>query len=480
MATLHLTSGAKGPDAIHSTLRYALVTGLALSLSACLTTNPKTADTPAVDADESYRHGANKSSLPAAGDWWKRFNDSELNRLIGRAEADNPTLQAALARYDQARGALGLAQADRFPSITGDALWKRKRDTASGIFVPDTLTYSQYRAALNLDYEIDLWGRVRHSVAAAEADFAASTADIASATLSLKAELARIWFQYRASAEEISLVKETLQLREKNLSLVNARVDGGEANQLDLARAQTELESTRALLLQLQRESRGTEHALAFLVGTSPSHFKAPSVSGPLSKASIPAGVPSELLARRPDIAAAEARVRAAAERLGVVKASYLPRITLGGTGGISSLDLAKLFDAKSLFGEIGPSVQIPIFQGGRSKSDRLRIEASARESLANYREVVLDAFREVETALSDAAYLDSEIAAHQRAATSAEKAASLARERYTGGLSSYLEVIDAERTALDERRELTRSRASRQFAAVQLVQALGGGWAKP
>ena len=453
---------------------------LALSLSACLTTGPNSATLPQVDGGESYQHGSPGSPIPAAGDWWKRFNDAGLNELISRSEAANPGLQAALARYDKARAALGLAQADRFPSITGDALWQRKRDTASGVFVPETLTYSQYRAALNLDYEIDLWGRVRHSVAAAEADFAASAADLAGATLSLKAELARTWFQFRASSEEIALVKETLQLREKNLSLVSARVDGGEANQLDLARAQTELESTRALLLQLQRESRATEHALAFLVGSSPSHFTTPDVGGPLRKASIPSGVPSELLARRPDIAAAEARVHAAAERLGVVKASYLPRITLGGSGGLSSLDLAKLFDAKSLFGEIGPSVQIPIFQGGRSKSDRLRIEAGAREALANYREVVLDAFREVETALSDASYLEGEIGAHQRAASAAEKAASLARERYTGGLSSYLEVIDAERTALDERRELTRSRTSRQLAAVTLVQALGGGWTKP
>lgn len=453
---------------------------LSVSLSGCLTTGPNAANTAKIDAGANYRHGSKESSIPAAGDWWKRFNDTELNRLIGRAEAGNPSLQAALARYDQARAALGLARADRFPSITGDALWKRKRDTGSGIFVPDTLTYNQYRAALNLDYEIDLWGRVRHSVAAAESDFAASTADLAGATLSLKAELARTWFQYRASAEEIALVKESMQLREKNLSLIEARVDGGEANILDLARAQTELESTRALLLRLQRESRATEHALAFLVGASPSNFKAPNTTAAHRKTSIPSGVPSELLARRPDIVAAEARVQAAAERLGAVKASYLPRITLGGSGGLSSLDLAKLFDAKSLFGEIGPNLQVPIFQGGRPKSERLDAEASAREALANYRKVVLDAFREVETALSDAAYLDSEIATHQRAATAATQAASLSRERYTGGLSSYLEVIDAERTALDERRELTRSRASRQFAAVQLVQALGGGWAKP
>jgi len=452
---------------------------LSLNLSSCLTTDPDAATPPTVDGGESYRSGAKKSAIPAAGDWWKRFNDGELNRLISRAEAGSPSLQIALARYDRARGALGLAQADRFPSITGDALWQRKRDTASGIFVPDTLTYSQYRAALNLDYEIDLWGRVRHSVAAAEADFAASTAELAGASLSLKAELARTWFQYRASAEEIALIKETLQLREENLKLVSARLEGGEANRLDLARAETELESTRALLLQLQRESRATEHALAFLVGSSPSNFKAPDTGGSFRTSSIPAGVPSELVSRRPDIAAAEARVKAAAERLGVVKASYLPRIILGGTGGLSSLDLAKLFDAKSLFGEIGPSVQIPIFQGGRSKSDRLRIEASAREALASYREVVLDAFREVETALSDTAYLDREISAHRRAASAAEKAASLSRERYTGGLSSYLEVIDAERTALEEQRELTRSRASRQFAAVQLIQALGGGWSK-
>lgn len=449
-----------------------------LFTSSCLTPTPDGALTPQIDTATPYKENPKAApAIPPAGDWWTRFGDADLNRLMRQFEAGNPSLRAALARYDQARGALGLARADRFPSITGDVLWERRQDTASGIFVPDTLTYSQYRAALNLDYEIDLWGRVRHSVAAAEAEFEASTADLAGAELSLKAELARTWSQWRSSHNSIRIVEEALELRGQNRNLVERRVDGGEANQLELARADTELESASALLLELEREAVGIEHALAFLVGSSPSEFKAAEPSGTPKEVSIPTGMPSDLLARRPDIAAAESRLRAAGENLGVVKASYLPRITLGATGGLSSLDLAKLFDADSLFGAIGPNVAIPIFQGGRAKSDRLRVEAGAREALADYEETVLDAFREVETAVSDIRFLDRENAAHQRAAEAAEKAASLSRERYKGGLISQLEVIDAERTALEEKRELTRSRANRRLAAISLIQALGGGW---
>ena len=447
--------------------------------TSCLTTSSDSL-TPSVQPDAAYRGASNHpEKIPAAGDWWTRFNDADLNRLMRQFEANNPSLKAAIARYDQARGALGLARADRFPSITGDALWKRKRDTSSGIFVPDTLNYSQYRAALNLDYEIDLWGRVRHSVAAAEAEFEATAADLAGAELSLKAELARTWSQWRSSNNSMRIVEEALELRKKNLELVKARVDGGEANQLELARAETEAASASGLLLELQREAIGIEHALAFLVGGSPAKFRARKPQGTPKEVSIPTGIPSELLARRPDIAAAESRLRASAERLGVVKASYLPRISFGGVGGLSSLDLAKFFDADSLFGEIGPSVTIPIFQGGRAKSDNYRIDAEAREALANYEETVLDAFREVETAVSDIGFLDRETAAYQRAATAAEKAASLSRERYEGGLVSQLEVIDAERTALEKKRELTRSRANRRLAAITLIQALGGGWKK-
>lgn len=462
-----------------------LVTAFAAgSTISCQTTDPDSLIS-SVQPDAAYKEsGINAEPIPEAGNWWTRFNDGDLNRLMdefeGEIEPNNRALRVALARYDQARAALGLASADRFPSITADGLWKRKRDTASGIFVPDTLTYSQYRGALNLDYEIDLWGRVRQSVAAAEAEFAASAADLAGAELSLRAELARTWSQWRSSHNSIRIVTEALELRKKNLTLVEARVDGGEADQLELARAETEFESADALLIQLKREAVAIEHSLAILVGRSPANFSAGTPSGTPKLVSIPTGLPSELLARRPDIVAAERRLSAAAERIGVVKASYLPRITLGGIGGLSSLDINKLLDADSLFGEIGPNISIPIFQGGRAISDNARIGAQAREALASYEEVVLDAFREVETAVSDIGFLDQETAAYRRAVTAAEKAESLSRKRYEGGLSSQLEVIDAERTALDAQRELTRSIANRRLATIRLIQALGGGWEKP
>ena len=448
-ATAPARPASRASFAMPISVRAVLSLILSLLTTSCLTRRSDS-PTPLAPPVGEYQHSTRTlQKIPPAGDWWTRFQDQDLNRLMRELEANSPSLKAALARYDQARGALGLARADRFPAITGDVLWERRRDTASGIFVPDTLTYSQYRAALNLDYEIDLWGRVRRSVAAAEAEFEASAADLAAAELSLKGELARTWSQWRSSHNSLRIVEATLALRRKHRELIQVRLDEGEVGELELARADTEVESTKALLLELQREAAGIEHAMAFLVGKSPSDFRIGKPGGSPKAVTVPAGLPAELLARRPDIAAAESRLRASAEKIGVVKASYLPRVTLGGVGGLSSLDLAQWFDADSLFGAVGPNVRIPIYQGGRNKSDLLQAEAAAREALANYERTVLEAVREVETAVSDIRFLDRETVAYQRAAETAEKAAELSRKRYQGGLVSQLEVIDAERTAL-------------------------------
>ena len=432
-----------------------------------------------IETGASYRSGSSSSSALPAGRWWDCFGDRGLNELIRRLDEENPSLAVALARYDRARAELGLTRVDRFPRIRGDARAVRKRDSSSGVFVPPELTYNEFRTALNLEYEVDLWGRVRRAVEAAEAESEAVEADWAAARLSLRSELARNYFQLRFLDSELAVVRRNLQLREESRKLVAARVAGGEVTDLDLARAETELEATRAQKLMLERERATYFHALAALTGEVPSQFALPR-GGLSSPPKIPPGVPSQLLSRRPDIVAADRRMQAAAASIGVVKASYLPRITLLGSGGLSSLDADDLFSPTSLFGEIGPNIEIPLYNAGRAGVDVDRAFADSDEAVALYRETVLNAFREVEDALSGIHFLDREIRAHQAAATSAERAARLSRKRYDGGLISFLDVIDAERTSLNEDRELVQAKSARLLQTVQLIQALGGGWEVP
>ncbi|MCB1229050.1 MAG: efflux transporter outer membrane subunit [Verrucomicrobiae bacterium] len=451
-----------------------------LLMSGCL---PESDLAAMVESGAAYgESGGAKGSLPDPGDWWKNFDDAGLETLLKDLRSENPGLKAALARFDQSRAAFGVAESDFFPAFYGDGHAKRLRDTGNSRFVLPQLTYSQYRAALNLNWELDLWGRVRKSVDAARAEMEASAADLDAAQLSLEAELARNYYQWRFTNEELRVLDRTVDLRQENVDLVDARVRGGETNQLDLDRARTELEATRAQKLQVERARAELEHAIAVLVGEAPATFEFPGAakhSGVGKVAVVPAGVPSDLLSRRPDVAAAESRLAAAASRLGATKRSYLPTVTLTGLGGLQGVDTAKFFDPVSLFGEIGPQVQVPLFQGGRIVGDVERADAEAREALASYEEVVLGAFQDVEDALSGIRFLDREIAAHDKAAEAAKSAAALSRKRYEGGLVSYLEVVDAERTALNEERELIRARSTRHLASVQLIQALGGGWAK-
>ncbi len=451
---------------------------LAMAMSGCVV-DPSELGDSSVPVTGEYRARDGKRSLLPAGDWWKCFDDLYLNKLLARLDSENPSIAVALARYDRARAELGLARADRFPSISGDLIWKRKRDSSSGVFVPTEVNYSEYRSALNLQWEIDLWGRVRQSINAAGADLKAAEADLAAARLSLQSELVRNYFQLRYIDGELGLLRRSVGLREENLRLVNARIQGGETTDLDLARAEAEVESVRAQVLQLQRGRSEFFNALAALVGKTPAAFSLEK-GGVRNVPNIPAGVPSQLLERRPDIYAAEQRIQAAAARLGVVKASYLPRVTLGAAGGLSSLDLGDLLDPSSLFGEVGPEIVVPLYQAGRSGIDSDRVKAEGAEVVGLYRETALKAFREVEDALAGIRFLDREIEAHRRASSAAGRASELSQKRYDGGLVSFFEVVDSQRTELEEDRELIQARSARQLATVQLIQALGGGWDIP
>ncbi len=452
--------------------------GFVIAVSGCKV-DPSELSSPTVKAGAKYKNSGSERPLLPAGDWWACFNDPVLTRLIRKLEADNPSLAVALARYDRARNELGLARADRFPSVSGDVVWKRKRDSASGVFVPPEINYSEYRTALNLKYEIDLWGRVRKTVEAAQAEEKAAAADVAAARLSLQAELAKHYFQLRYADAEMEILKRGVALREDNFRLVSARVNGGEETGLGLARARTEVESTKAQEHELSRSRASLFNAIAALCGEVPGQLEIPP-GGVKDPPRIPGGLPSQLLTRRPDIVAADRRMAATVAQIGATKASYLPRVNLAASGGLSSLDLGTFFDPSSLFGEIGPEVQVPLYQAGRSGLDIGRAYANSDEAVALYRETVLKAFREVEDALSGMRYLDKEIAARRRASASSAEATRLSRQRYKGGLVSYLEVVDAERSSLTAKRSRIQAESARLVTSVQLIQALGGGWEVP
>lgn len=447
----------------------------ALALSGCVVDPSDLADS-SVDTGDGYLFEGKERPMLPAGQWWSCFGDSGLNRIMKKIDVDNPSIAVALARYDNARAELGLAKADQHPSINGDVFAIRRRDSSSSVFVPPDLLYNDYRAALNLSYEIDFWGRVRQSVNAAQAELEASAADWAAARLSIQTEAARNYFQIRFADAEIEVIESSLELRKENLKLVEARIRGGETTDLDLARAETELESTRAELFQMQRIRAEYVNALAALVGDVPANFELPP-GGLRSPPSIPTGLPSELLTRRPDIVAANQRMASTAERIGVVKASFLPRVDLVGAAGLSSLETTDFFDPGNFFGEIGPQIQVPLYRGGELGSSLNQAYANSDEAIALYREVVLAAFRDVENALSANRFLDREIGSHTSAAAAAARASKLSRTRYTGGLVSYLDVVEAERTALSEERELVQAKSARLLSTVQLIQALGGGW---
>ncbi len=433
-------------------------------------------EAPTERLEVSFKN-AGFSAPPPAGDWWKLFRDPRLDALMREAERANPDVRAALARFDQARAVHGLAAADRWPAITADGYAQRLRDSANSDAPGGGATQGDYRGALNLQWEVDLWGRIRRSNNAARADADAAAYDYQAALTSLRGEIARTWFALRSTDSEIALLEETEDLRREAERLMRIRFEKGESSRVDLARATTELASSRTALARLRESRSRLENSLGTLTGRGASSFHAPNRPGREALPGIPAGVPADLLRRRPDLAAAERRLAAASERIGVTIANYLPRLSLIGSGGAQSVRSSELFDSGSRLWSLGPDLMVPIFQGGRISSDKARAEAAYREALENYRSVLLTAVQEAEDALASARHLQDAAESSARGAESARAAARLARTRYDRGAASYFEVVDAERTALEEERTAVAVKLDRMLASTRLIQALGGGW---
>jgi multidrug efflux system outer membrane protein len=416
------------------------------------------------------------------GTWWEVFGDETLNDLQRRATGANQDLKAAIARVDQARATARVARSELLPTLDANPSWTRQRYSPNQEPSFGDITASTFHAPLDLSYEIDLWGRVRRGFESARADAQASLANFYNVLLTLHSDVSQNYFALRALDAEIATVSRTVGLRREQVQLVRSRFEGGIGNELDVARAENELASTEAEAASLAKLRAELENALAVLLGENPSTFQLAALNdsnqgwNPQPPA-IPAGLPAHLLERRPDVATAERQLAAANARIGVAKAAFFPVLRLTGSGGYLSGEIDNLFSWDSRVWSIGPSISLPIFAGGRNRANYNRSKSEFEESVANYRQRILIAFGDVENSLAGIRHLAVQAAAQDRAVTSSRRAAELAGERYRAGIVSYLEVVDANREALQAERGRAQLTGQRLTAAVQLVKALGGGW---
>lgn len=411
------------------------------------------------------------------GAWWAAFNDPVLDDLETRAAAASPTLAAALARYDQARATARVESSALFPTVNvgGDASRNRASAHAPSNSTGQPRVYNDFDVGATLDYELDLWGRIRNAVSAARADATASEADLAAARLSLQASVADAYVRLRGLDAEAQLLTRTVDAFGRAYDLTRTRHEGGVASGMDENRAHTTLANARAQMSAVANERAATEHELAALVGAVTSSFAiAPRVQ-PLIAPDVPPGAPSELLQRRPDVAAAERRIYAANARIGVAKAAFFPSVTLGLSGGWQTTRGEILTTPNSFWG-LGPvSTVLNLFDGGERRANLKRSRAQYEEAAADYRQTVLTAFREVEDGIAAMRYLASQSVDQSEAADAAQRTSDLALTRYRDGASDYLEVVTAQTDALSAQRALLTVQTQRMRTSVGLVKALGG-----
>lgn len=427
---------------------------------------------------------AEPSEAVTRGEWWKVFGDAKLDGLEAQALDANQNLKAAAARVQQARGVQRQARSALFPTLDAGFGPTREKVSPASQLQPDGTnipSFTLWRAQASASYEVDLFGRVSDNVAAARADAEQSEALFRSVLLALQADVAQNYFELRELDAEQALFAQTLKLREDALKLVQHRFDEGDISELDVARAKAELATAQSDSLAVDRLRAASEHSLAILLGKTPAEFSMkPDPLVPVT-VQIPAGLPSALLERRSDIAAAERAMAAANARIGVAKAAFFPQLSLTAAGGFEAATLGDLFNWSSRTFLVGPLVggalSLPIFDGGARSGNLARARAQYEEDVATYRQQVLVAFREVEDGLSNLRLLTQQTAAQDAAVKASSRAAQLSRTQYQEGSIAYLDVIDAERTVLQTQRSAVQLAGTRATSTVALIRALGGGW---
>ncbi|GER11149.1 efflux transporter outer membrane subunit [Variovorax boronicumulans] len=412
------------------------------------------------------------------GEWWLAFNDPVLNTLIQRAEVDNTNIQAAAARLAEARALARSAQADRLPQIGLGAGANRGAglDKATASTRPGTMT----NIGATFSYEVDLFGRLSGTADAAKLDAAGREALLQSTRLAVQAEVAQTYLQLRALDAERVLVRESVAAYRDTLRLTQRRQQAGDIAELDVARVQTEVSSTESDALALDRQRAQVEHALAVLVGDSASSFGMRPDDWATALPVIPPGVPSTVLTRRPDVSAAQSAVMAAQARVGVAQTAWFPNISLTGAAGYASPEIGDLFKWSARSWGVGALLSLPIFDGGRREAGVQGANAQLDGALASYRSQVLVAFQEVEDQLAAIRILQEQSVVQAQAVTSAQRATSLSDTRYRNGYVSQLDLLDARRSELRNRRQALQVKSAQYQATVGLIRAIGGGWEVP
>lgn len=424
------------------------------------------------EADARFTTAAPAEAQPR-GQWWRAFADPVLDGLIERAARDNASIQAAAARLAQARALLRSVDADRGLQA-GLGAGAAREAPAGARGAAGTLV----SVGANLSYELDLFGRLSRATDAASLDAQAREALLQSTRLLVQADVAQTYLALRAMDTERALVRDTVQAYRNTLSLTERRVQAGDVAELDAARVRSDLASTEAEALALDRRRAQLEHALAVLVGETASNFGLAENVQAIALPQVPAGVPSTVLARRPDVSAAMKQLQAAQARVGVAQAAWFPSVSLTASGGQASPEVSDLFKWSARAWGVGALLSLPLFDGGRREAGVQGARAQFDEALAAYREQVLVAFKDVEDELAALRLLEAQSEAQARAVTSASRATALSESRYRNGLVSQLELLDAQRSELRNRRQAVQVRAAQLQSTVGLIRALGGGWA--
>jgi multidrug efflux system outer membrane protein len=429
---------------------------------------------------------AEPSADAPRGQWWQVFSDTNLNCLELMALTNNQNLVAAAAQLEQARDILAETRSRFYPQITaggtpgGDFTHQRTSVNApdQGVANGSSFTYNTFTAPVYMGWEIDLWGRVRRETEAAHAQYVASADDLESAKLDVAAEVANDYFVLKTLDAQYSLIAGTIDSYRRSLDLTKNRRAGGVATDLDVAQAQTQLDSTEAELPDILLRRADTLHALAIICGQSPIDFFMATNSIINTNAPvIPMSLPSDLLEHRPDVAAAERLMAAANANVGVAKAAFFPAVSINGLAGFQSVNAGTWFNWSSRLWSVGPNIELPLFTGGFNRANLAQAHAAYNQQVAVYRQIVLTAFGQVEDQLAAQKLLADEWSALNESAVSAQHALDIANNRYKEGLITYLDVVTAQTTALTQESDAVNLQGQRLTAAVNLIKALGCDW---
>jgi NodT family efflux transporter outer membrane factor (OMF) lipoprotein len=474
-------------------LRRTLPLLVGLSLSACkvgpnyvrpqASAPPAYQEAPPASTDTGNWKIAAPADSALAGTWWQLFSDPELSSLEEQVATANQTLKAAEANFRAARGSVTVSRSYQAPTIgVAPAVGAVRESLNQPYFNPDEANSGEgsFNLPVDLSYEIDLWGRIRRGVTAAREQAQASAADLATARLSLQAELALDYFNLRATDAQIQLLDDTVKAYQEALKLTQDRYDEGITPLSDVSQARTQLQAAQVIRTDLGNDRAADQHAIAILIGKAPADFHLdalPRSSDPSALPTIPVALPSQLLERRPDIAAMERRMAAANEQIGITKAAYYPTLNLSATAGFLGTSALNWFSWPSRFWAVGPELTQTIFDAGRRKAGVAIAQANYDATVANYRQTVLSSFGQVEDNLAALRVLQTEAEQQHAATHSAEQTLDLFQTRYQGGVDTYLQVITSQTAALQNERNDIQIQLRRQQASVLLIKALGGGW---